>query len=133
MKHPLFRRRPALLATLIPALLHGVSVADETRLESVIVTAPALTEGQGWKSLRLHGLRYVLEADGREALYDLALDPAAYIDISSEPAYHEPLVHARHALLTRLLADCQPGKQVPARHVHGSGRGAKPQNPYRFF
>jgi iron complex outermembrane receptor protein len=44
MKHPLSPRRLALLAVLIPALAHGGEAARETRLESVIVTAPALAQ-----------------------------------------------------------------------------------------
>ena len=91
-----------------PAHLQGRSLVPLLASQETASPGSALTEGQGWKSLRLHGLRYVLEADGREALYDLARDPGAYIDVSSEPAYHEPLVHARHALLTRLLARERP-------------------------
>ena len=44
MKHPLSPRRLALLAVLIPVLAQGGEAARETRLESVIVTAPALAQ-----------------------------------------------------------------------------------------
>jgi hypothetical protein len=84
--------------------LQGRSLGPLLAGEEIAPRGSALTEGEGWKSLRLDGLRYVFEADGREALYDLALDPGAYHDVSSDATYHDALMHARHALLTRLLA-----------------------------
>ncbi len=91
-----------------PAHLQGRSLVPLLAGEQSVSRGSALTEGEGWVTLRLDGLRYVLEADGREALYDLGRDPGAYLDVSAEPAYHEPLMHARHTLLTRLLARERP-------------------------
>jgi arylsulfatase A-like enzyme len=87
----------------VPGHLQGRSLAPLLAGEEGAARTSALTEGAGWKTLRLDGLRYVLEADGCEALYDLQQDPGAYCDVSGDPAYHEPLMHARHTLLTRLL------------------------------
>jgi iron complex outermembrane receptor protein len=53
MKHPLFRRRQALLATLIPALAHGLALAEVPQLESVIVTAPALTDSRTLNAVQI--------------------------------------------------------------------------------
>jgi hypothetical protein len=44
-----------------------------------------------------------LEADGTESLYDLERDPAAYHDLSVDPAYASVLADHRHELLCRLL------------------------------
>jgi arylsulfatase A-like enzyme len=63
----------------------------------------ALTEGPGWKSLRLPGLRYVCEANGKESLFDLALDSAGYVDVAGDPAYAGRLSAARFQLLQHLL------------------------------
>lgn len=92
----------------VPGHLQGRSFAPLLAGEEMAPRTSALTEGEGWKTLRLEGSRYVLEADGREALYDLQQDPGAYRDVGGDPAYHEALMHARHALLTRLLARERP-------------------------
>ena len=92
----------------VPGHLQGRSLARLLCGEEEAARTSALTEGEGWKTLRLDGLRYVLEADGQEALYDLQQDPGAYRDVSGDSAYHEPLMHARHALLTRLLRRERP-------------------------
>lgn len=44
MKSTLSRHRKTLLATLIPAFVHGVAIAEETQLESVIVIAPEISD-----------------------------------------------------------------------------------------
>ncbi len=62
-----------------------------------------LTVGGGWESLRLDSARYVVEAGGREALYDLPQDPDAYQDVAADAAYGGTLARARHELLKRLL------------------------------
>jgi hypothetical protein len=71
-----------------------------------------LTIGAGWKSLRLGSARYVVEAGGREALYDLSRDPDAYQDVADDPAYGGTLARARHELLKRLLVRERPGPRV---------------------
>ena len=71
-----------------------------------------LTIGAGWKSLRLDSARYVVEAGGREALYDLSQDPDAYQDVAADAAYGGTLARARHELLKRLLERERPGPRV---------------------
>ena len=87
-----------------------------------------LTEYTGWKSLRAPGLRYVSEANGQEALYDLATDPAEYCNVAANPAYaaqtlrdaprprptphrHGAAYRAHLAVLKR-FADAPDGRQV---------------------
>jgi arylsulfatase A-like enzyme len=72
----------------------------------------ALTEMNGWKTLRTDRFRYVAEADGRESLYDLAQDPGGYHNVAEDPAYISALAEARHELLTRLLARERPIPRV---------------------
>jgi arylsulfatase A-like enzyme len=72
----------------------------------------ALTEGMGWKTLRVEGFRYVVGADGKEMLYDLDLDPGGYRDVAHEPAYASTLVEVRHELLMRLLERERPIPRV---------------------
>lgn len=68
----------------------------------------ALTEGEGWKTLRLPGLRYVVERDGSESLFDLEADPDGYHNVAADPAYADALYNARHHMLRRLLAKERP-------------------------
>jgi arylsulfatase A-like enzyme len=91
-----------------PGHLQGRSFAPLLAGQQAMTRSSALTEGEGWVTLRLDGLRYVLEADGREALYDLERDPCAYDDVAADPTYHEALMGTRHALLIRLLARERP-------------------------
>jgi arylsulfatase A-like enzyme len=72
----------------------------------------ALTEGQGWKTLRTEHSRYVVHADGSEALYDLRQDPLAYCDVSEDPAYAPTLAEVRHELLRRLIDQERPRPRV---------------------
>ena len=52
MKHTLSRYRKTLLATLIPALIPGIAIAEETPLEPVTVTAPELSDSPYSTSLK---------------------------------------------------------------------------------
>jgi arylsulfatase A-like enzyme len=63
----------------------------------------ALMEQSGWKTLRTAQVRYRIETDGREALFDLARDPGEYHDVAAEPDYADALATARRQLLQRLL------------------------------
>jgi arylsulfatase A-like enzyme len=91
-----------------PGYLQGQSLVPLLAATERDGRSSALTEGEGWKTLRLGSQRYVVEADGREALYDLERDPCAYDDVSADRAYHDALMLARHALLARLLARERP-------------------------
>jgi arylsulfatase A-like enzyme len=68
----------------------------------------ALTEMNGWKTLRLESTRYVVHEDGREMLYDLEEDPGAYHDVATEAAYAGALNQARREMLRRLLERERP-------------------------
>ncbi|MBN1642568.1 MAG: sulfatase-like hydrolase/transferase [Anaerolineae bacterium] len=92
----------------VPGHLQGRSFLGELTGAPGSPRTSALTEGDGWKTLRLDGLRYVVDADGREGLYDLELDPGAYDDVSGCPDYRDALAAARHGLLRRLLARERP-------------------------
>ena len=61
-----------------------------------------------WKTLRVEGLRYVVDADGSEALFDLERDPLAYQDVAGEGEYSTRLQAVRKRLLERLLVRERP-------------------------
>ena len=61
-----------------------------------------------WKTLRTEGLRYVVDADGAEALFDLERDPQAYQNVAGDSEYAPRLQAARKRLLERLLARERP-------------------------
>ncbi len=68
----------------------------------------ALMEHRGWKTLRTAQFRYLIEADGRESLFDLANDPGEYQNVAAEPAYTATVAALRHQLLQRLLQRERP-------------------------
>lgn len=72
----------------------------------------AITEMDGWKTLRTDRFRYVVESDGSEMLFDLTEDPAAYADVSAEASYTTALGEARRELLCRLLERERPLPRV---------------------
>jgi arylsulfatase A-like enzyme len=99
----------------VPGVLQGQSFAScllDSDPSSYIPRRAALTEGRGWKTLRLSNARYVVEADGRETLYDLETDPEAYHDVAADPAYSGTLSLARHTLLRRLIQRERPRPRV---------------------
>lgn len=65
--------------------------------------ASALTEGDGWKTLRTDGFRYVARADGSEFLHDLRQELGEYRDVSGEPGYAAELSEHRRLLVTRMI------------------------------
>lgn len=68
----------------------------------------AVTEFTHWKTLRSAQHRYLLHADGRESLWDLARDPGAYRDLVAEPKYADILSAHRQLLLQHLLQAERP-------------------------
>jgi len=138
---PFFVRWPGVLANpgrtahalveavdLVPTLLECASIPIPRHLQgrsflglledtayaraSECVRASALTEMEGWKTVRTDRFRYVVEADGRESLYDLVEDPNAYHDLAGDPDYGSTLAEARHELLARLLERERPLPRV---------------------
>ena len=86
----------------IPPYMQGASLAP---LMAGLAPAKevALTEGAGWKCLRSDRYRYLIHADGKESLWDLAEDPGAYHDVAGSADYAQALAECRHMLLARLL------------------------------
>ena len=95
-----------------PYELQGTSLLPDLRSEADSGPGCAITEmaaGEDhWKTLRMEGLRYVVESSGEEALFDLESDPQAYLDVAADPAYAGRLQEARLTLLQRLLARERP-------------------------
>ena len=88
--------------SLLPVLAGG----DDTGRES------ALMEHTGWKSLRTARYRYIVEASGKEALYDLVDDPGEYRDVADDVAYVDVLTDLRATLLQRLIERERPLPRV---------------------
>jgi arylsulfatase A-like enzyme len=91
-----------------PGHLQGSSFLPLLRGEMGEGRRSALTEMTGWKTLRTEGFRYVVEADGRETLFDLSSDPGRYHDVSGDLSYVSTLAELRHELLRRLIERERP-------------------------
>ena len=91
-----------------PPQVQGVSLRPIINGDLSCVRRSALTEMTGWKSLRMDGLRYVAEADGRESLFDLQRDPQAYDDVIDKLAYSARLAEARRELIRRVIERERP-------------------------
>ncbi len=72
----------------------------------------ALMEHAGWKNLRTARYRYVVEAGGKEVLFDLAADPGEYADLAGDPAHAGILAELRGRLLQRLIERERPLPRV---------------------
>ena len=101
-----------LAAIQTPSFMQGESLAglingDDSRQKRV-----AVTEATGWKSLRIPRFQYLIHADGRESLWDLAIDPGAYHDVAEEGSYSDALTACRRYLLTHLLAMERPRQRT---------------------
>ncbi len=99
---------PTLLA------LAGIQQPPHLQGQSLLAAAKrtgaegALMEHDGWKTLRTRQYRYLIHADGREFLWDLAADPQAYLNVAEQPTYREILAEHRQRLLQRLLSMERP-------------------------
>ena len=91
-----------------PPFLQGESLVGVLQGTGARAKGSALTEGAGWKTLRTPQYRYLVHADGRESLWDLAVDPGGYHDCADESGYLNVLVECRRMMLTRLLAMERP-------------------------
>ncbi len=87
----------------IPPFMQGQSLTGVVEGGEQPQKDIAITEGAGWKSLRTTRHRYLIHADGRESLWDMAEDPGAYHDVSMRDEYAAALAECRRLLLTRLL------------------------------
>jgi arylsulfatase A-like enzyme len=96
----------------VPRRLQGRSFLPLLENRPTVKRTAALTEGEGWKTLRTDAFRYVVETNGREALYDLHQDPRGYRDVISDPAFTPTLAQMRHHLLRRLLESERPRRRA---------------------
>ena len=87
----------------IPPFMQGESLAPVIESGARNTKEIAITEGNGWKTMRTERYRYLVHADGREGLWDLTADPNAYHDVAASSDYAEALAECRHLLLKRLL------------------------------
>ena len=87
----------------IPPPLQGQSLANAIMSGSEAGKSAAITEGDGWKSLRTRDYRYVFHADGTELLWHLPSDHGAYHDVADDPEHADSLLRCRHLLLQRLV------------------------------
>ena len=92
----------------IPPQVQGTSLLPALEAQPFSGRETALTEMHGWKSQRNERFRYLVEADGKESLYDLAADTAGYAEVSDDPAMAAALAEARHQLVTRMVASERP-------------------------
>ena len=66
-----------------------------------------------WKAIRTHAYDYVMNADGREELYHLAVDPHELTNVAADPAHHDMLHDARGEMVRRWFEiDSQYPKQT---------------------
>ena len=86
-----------------PPFLQGESLAGVVEGKDTRRKYSALTEGAGWKCLRTERYRYLVGADGRENLWDIAADPGEYFDVAASGDYMDALADCRKTLLQRLL------------------------------
>jgi arylsulfatase A-like enzyme len=96
----------------VPYHLQGRSFLALLEGRDYVPRTCALTEMNGWKTVRTDRFRYVAEADGGESLYDLGADPGAYHNVASDPNCAEALAMARHELITGLLGRERPLARV---------------------
>ncbi|MDE2852628.1 MAG: sulfatase-like hydrolase/transferase [Chloroflexota bacterium] len=97
-----------LAAIQTPSYMQGESLAGAVTGVGARKKDVALTEAAGWKSLRSPRFQYLIHADGRECLWELAKDPGAYHDVSEDDSCGDSLAECRRLLLTRLLAMERP-------------------------
>ena len=86
-----------------PAALQGCSLLADLRGEEGAGPGCAITEmtptkpQANWKTLRVEGLRYVVDASGAEALFDLERDPLAYEDVAGRKRIRRPVAGGAQA------------------------------------
>ncbi|TLS50618.1 DUF229 domain-containing protein [Paenibacillus antri] len=92
----------------VPQELQGTSFRKLLRNEPFDGKPEALMEFGGWKSIRTRNHRYLCEADGKEALFDLRTDPMQYFNLADESEHRELLHAMRKRMLVRMLQVEQP-------------------------
>jgi arylsulfatase A-like enzyme len=92
----------------IPYHIQGRSFLSSLRGQAQAGRDTALSEMEGWKSLRTARYRYTVYRDGAEELYDSESDVDEYCNLSGAPAHCGSLAEMRKAMLDRLLTKERP-------------------------
>ena len=87
----------------IPQHLQGTPLTKVIQNDDNKQNSIALTEMEGWKTIRTENFRYVLESNRCESLFDLQNDPSAYRNVANESDYASVLADHRLQLLHRLI------------------------------
>jgi len=98
----------------IPQHLQGPPLTKVIQNDDNKQNSIALTEMEGWKTIRTENFRYVLESNRCESLFDLQNDPSAYRNVANESDYASVLADHRLQLLHRLIKMERP---LPARLI----------------
>jgi len=96
----------------VPSYMQGQSLLPIIEGKSTEGRKSALTEMTGSKALRTGEFRYIVEASGKEMLYDLTRDPGEYRNVVADPAYTSALAGLRQELLRRLIEMERPMPRV---------------------
>jgi arylsulfatase A-like enzyme len=96
----------------VPYHLQGQCLLPTIEGESEGRRQSALIEMTGWKALRTANFHYIVEASGKETLFDLREDPSGCQDVSADPAYTSALAQLRQDLLIRLIERERPLSRV---------------------
>lgn len=93
----------------LPHSLQGHSLLDALRAAAGPFRPPiAVTEHDGWRSVRTPHHRYLIHADGSESLWDLGTDPDGHTDVAGHQASAGQLAEHRRLLLMRQLQTDRP-------------------------
>ena len=84
--------------------MQGHSLLTALRDGELHRPAIAVTEHDGWRSVRTPRYRYLIHADGTECLWDLDRDPSGHVDVAADAAHTDALAEHRRLLLQRLDA-----------------------------
>ncbi|MEO1985742.1 MAG: sulfatase-like hydrolase/transferase [Martelella sp.] len=90
-----------------PHTLNGRSLVPVMNGEAS-ARADAMIEASRWRGLRSETHRYLLHADGREALFDLTQPLGEYTDLAETSENAAVLADLRHRLLCRMLERERP-------------------------
>lgn len=88
----------------VDSRLEGKSLAGAVRGEDFEGRTSALTMHRGWRCLRTERYRYVAEADGREALFDLEEPMGPYRNLVGDRAAAGALEGHRREMVRRLIS-----------------------------
>lgn len=97
---------PTLLDALgIPAphTMQGRSLLPNLKGQPLDRVELAITEHDGWRSVRTRNYRYLVHSDGSELLWDVSSDPANETNLADGRAHRATLAEHRRLLIQRML------------------------------